>query len=76
VVVLIFNPSAQEAETGRHISEFKASLVYRVIPGQPMLHREILFQKTKQNKTKQKQKPHTHKTKKPKKEPELRKYPY
>ena len=31
---------------GRQISEFEASLVYRV-PGQPGLHRETLSQKTK-----------------------------
>jgi hypothetical protein len=43
---------------GRQISEFEASLVYRV-PGQPGLYREILSRKTKkqqqqqQNKTKQ-----------------------
>jgi hypothetical protein len=43
---------------GRQISEFVASLVYRV-PGQPGLYRETLSQKKKQkkqNKTKQKQK--------------------
>jgi hypothetical protein len=36
----------------RQISEFEASLVYRV-PGQPGIHRETLSGKTKQNKTKQ-----------------------
>jgi hypothetical protein len=30
VVVHTFNPSTQEAEAGRQISEFEASLVYRV----------------------------------------------
>jgi hypothetical protein len=30
VVVYTFNPSTQEAERGRQISEFEASLVYRV----------------------------------------------
>jgi hypothetical protein len=34
---------------GRQISEFKASLVYRV-PGQPGLHRETLSRKTKKKK--------------------------
>jgi hypothetical protein len=38
---------------GRWISEFKASLVYRV-PGQPGLHRETLSQKTKKKKKKKK----------------------
>ena len=32
---------------GRQISEFKASLVYKVSLGQPGLHRETLFQKPK-----------------------------
>jgi hypothetical protein len=45
---------------GRQISEFKASLVYRV-PGQPGLYRETLTQqnKTKQNKSTQKTKTKT-----------------
>jgi hypothetical protein len=30
---------------GRKISELEASLVYRMSPGQPGLHRETLFQK-------------------------------
>jgi hypothetical protein len=34
---------------GRQISEFKASLVYKV-PGQPGLHRETLSQKKKKKK--------------------------
>ena len=34
---------------GRQISEFEASLVYRV-PGQPRLHRETLSQKIKKKK--------------------------
>jgi hypothetical protein len=42
---------------GRQISEFEASLVYKV-PGQPGLHRETLSQKKKQ---KQKQKKETKK---------------
>jgi hypothetical protein len=36
---------------GRRISEFEASLVYRV-PGQPRLHRETLSRKTKKKKKK------------------------
>jgi hypothetical protein len=41
---------------GRGISEFEASLVYRV-PGQPGLYRETLSQKTnKQKQTNKKQK--------------------
>jgi hypothetical protein len=35
---------------GRWISEFKASLVYRGIQGQPGLHRETLSWKKKQKK--------------------------
>jgi hypothetical protein len=31
---------------GRWISEFKASLVYKVVPGEPRLHRETLSWKT------------------------------
>jgi hypothetical protein len=55
---------------GRWISEFEASLAYRVSPGQPGLHRKTLSQKTKtktktkKNKTKQTPKK-TKKTKKP-----------
>jgi hypothetical protein len=37
-------------DRGRRISEFEASLVYRVSPGQPGLYRETLSRKTKQNK--------------------------
>lgn len=33
-----------------NLCEFKASLVYKVSPGQPGLHRETLTLKTKQNK--------------------------
>ena len=48
-----FNASTQEADRGRRIAEFKASLVCRErVVGQPGLHREILFQKAKQNKNK------------------------
>jgi hypothetical protein len=36
---------------GRQISEFEASLVYRV-PGQPGLHRETMSRKTKPKQTK------------------------
>jgi hypothetical protein len=50
VVAHTFNPSTWEAE-GRRISEFEASLVYRV-PGQPGLHRETLSRKTKKKKKK------------------------
>lgn len=39
------NPSTWKA--GRWISEFRDSLGY-IVPGQPGLHRVILFQKTKQ----------------------------
>jgi hypothetical protein len=38
---------------GRRISEFEASLVYRV-PAQPELHRETLSQKNKNKNRKQK----------------------
>jgi hypothetical protein len=38
---------------GRRISEFEASLVYRVILGQPGLHRETLSQKPNQTKPNQ-----------------------
>jgi hypothetical protein len=52
---------------GRQISEFEASLVYRVSPGQPELHRETLSvskQKTKNKKQKtKKQKPKNKKQK-------------
>jgi hypothetical protein len=41
---------------GRWISEFEASLVYRVVPGQPGLYRETLSQKNKKQKTKKKKK--------------------
>jgi hypothetical protein len=47
VVAHTFDPSIWEA--GRRISEFEASLVYRV-PGQPGLHRETLSQKKKKKK--------------------------
>jgi hypothetical protein len=39
------------------LREFKASLVYNVVPGQPMLYRETLSQKTKQNTPPPKKKP-------------------
>jgi hypothetical protein len=40
-----FNPSTWEAEAGGwRISEFKASLVYRMSPGQTGLYRETLSQ--------------------------------
>jgi hypothetical protein len=39
----------RRAEAGRSL-EFKASLVYRMSPGQPGLHREVLSQNN--NKTK------------------------
>jgi hypothetical protein len=42
-------------DSGRRISEFKASLVYRVSSGQPELHRETLSRKKKKKqKTKNK----------------------
>jgi hypothetical protein len=44
-----FDPSTQSRS--RRISEFKARLVYRVNSGQPGLHREILSQKTKNQKS-------------------------
>jgi hypothetical protein len=45
-----FNPSTQEAEAD--LCEFKASLVYRWVSGQPGLHKETLSQNktNKQNK--------------------------
>jgi hypothetical protein len=39
---------------GRRISEFKASLVYKVVPGQPGIYRETLSQKNKKQENKQK----------------------
>jgi hypothetical protein len=45
VVVHAFNPSTWEAEAGG-ISEFKASLVYKVSSRTARLNRETLFQKT------------------------------
>ena len=33
---------AAQADRGRQISEFKASMVYKWVPGQPELHRETL----------------------------------
>jgi hypothetical protein len=54
-------------ERGRRISEFEASLVYKV-PGQPGLHRGTLSQKnqTKPNQNKTKQNNQTKKNPKPK----------
>ena len=49
VVANSFNPSTQEVR-GRRISEFKASLVYKVSFRTIRVHRETLS--TKQNKTK------------------------
>jgi hypothetical protein len=47
---------------GRRISEFKASLVYKVSQGQPGLHRETLSQKKrKKEKEKKKRKKRIHK---------------
>jgi hypothetical protein len=37
---------------GRQISEFEASLVYKVSPGQPGLHRETLSSKNQKPKKK------------------------
>ena len=48
-----FNPSASEESRSRQISEFEASLVYRV-PGQPRIHGETLLRKPKPNQTKPK----------------------
>jgi hypothetical protein len=44
------NPSTRGRGRGRRVSEFEASLVYRVSPGQPGLHRENLSRKTKKKK--------------------------
>jgi hypothetical protein len=41
MVVHTFNPSTWEAEAGQ-ISEFEASLIYKVSPGQLGLYRETL----------------------------------
>ena len=50
VVVHAFNPSAQEAQTGGSVS-FRPDWSTEQVLGQvPKLHREILSQKTKQNK--------------------------
>jgi hypothetical protein len=40
---------------GRQISEFEASLVYKVSSGQPGLYREILSRKTKKKKKKERE---------------------
>jgi hypothetical protein len=57
VVAHAFNPSTREAEAG--ISEFKASLVYRVSSRTARAtHRETLSRKTKQNKQTNKKKAH------------------
>lgn len=48
VGVNAFNPTG-EAEASRQISEFKASLVYIAVPGQPRLYRKNLSLKTKIN---------------------------
>jgi hypothetical protein len=50
VLAHTFNPSTREAAAGcRQISEFEASLFYRV-PGQPRLYRETLSRKKQTNK--------------------------
>ena len=45
MVTPAFNPSTREAEAGG-VSEFEASLIYRVSSGQPELQRETLSGKT------------------------------
>ena len=42
VVVQAFNPSTQEAEAGRSVS-IRLALDTEQIPGQPELHKEILY---------------------------------
>jgi hypothetical protein len=54
VVVLAFNPSTWEADTGGFLSS-RPAWSTECVPGQQGLYRETLSQKTK-NKTKQKQK--------------------
>jgi hypothetical protein len=49
MVPYVFNPSTWEAEAGSSI-EFKISLVYKRVPEQPGLHREMTYKKRKQNK--------------------------
>jgi hypothetical protein len=69
MVVSTFNPSTWECR-GRPISEFKASLVYRVsfrtarnIQRNPVSGNKTKQNKTKQNKTKQKNKKQNKQTK-------------
>lgn len=51
MVVDTFNPSTQKAR--QQISEFKASLIYKEVLGQPELHREIPSQKLKKEEKKE-----------------------
>ena len=74
VVVHAFNPSTRELEAGRRISEFEASLVYKVssrtaraTQRNPVLKKptkKTNKQTNKQKKQKQKQKPKARKIKK------------
>ena len=46
MVAHVFNPSTGEAETGGHLCEFKASLVYKASPGQdPKIQRNAVSKK-------------------------------
>jgi hypothetical protein len=48
VVAQAFNPSIQEAEVGRYLSEFKASLVYIARSKPPGVHSNTLPQTDRQ----------------------------
>jgi hypothetical protein len=71
VVAHAFNPSTLGGR-GRRISEFKASLVYKVSSrtARAILRNPVLKNKTKQNKTKQNKTKQKQKTKIKKKSPE------
>jgi hypothetical protein len=53
VVAHAFNPSTREAEAGRWISEFEASLVYRVSSRTARAAQKNPVSKNQKNKTKQ-----------------------
>jgi hypothetical protein len=63
VVAQAFNPSTWEAEAGRQISEFEASLVYKVSSSTARaIQRKPVSKNKKQNKTKQNNKKKNQKT--------------
>jgi hypothetical protein len=65
VVAHAFNPSTWEAEAGGFLS-LRPAWSIKVSSGQPGLHREILFRKTKKKQKKNKKKPKKQKTNKKK----------